>query len=134
MSKRKKKRKLRFFNRPMKIGLGIGAVGASLELGSTDLYTLLADYPNYIFWLEIAKYSTMIIGAIFAGGGIVKQANQDLKSIKVGERVKEGIEKIEELENQDRDTNIEEYEERDSTLKDVFELGRSLFSRRNKRK
>lgn len=129
----KRKKKIRFFNRPVKIGVGIAGIGASIEFGKTDIYTLIQD-PNLIFWLEVIKYATIILGTIFASGGVIKQAREDLKSIKVGEKVKEIVTKDEDLKESSADTFEAEHENKSSGLEEVFKLGKDLFKSRRKNK
>lgn len=130
---KKKKKKIRFFNRPVKIGLSLASVGLGLEFGSPEIASLLADYPTYIFWLEMAKIASYIVGVIFTGGGVFKQAKKDLESIKLGEIVKEGVKEIEELKAKPENTKKEESSVTSVTMDKVFNLAEKILNRKNKK-
>ena len=130
--KTKKKRKFRFFNRGIKLGASFMGVGASIEFGGASLYETLS--PNQIFWIEIVKYASLAIGAIFASGGVLAQAKDDLKSIKVGEKIRDVVERATDM-NEDPDmTKGEEMNEKKLGLEDAFHLAEGLFKRRRKNK
>lgn len=116
MKTKSTKRKSRFFNRPIKIGVGVAGFGASVEFGSIQVYELIQDYPKLIFWLEVLKYASYIIGVLFASGGVIRQAKEDMESIKLGEQVKEVVEKDIDLKAKPEDTKVAENE----NLKDGF--------------
>lgn len=126
-----KKKKIRFFNKPVKIGLGLAGFGATLEIGSADIYTLIED-PKLIFWLEVCKYICYGLSFIFSASGVAKQAKEDLKSIKVGEKVKEVVKQVEKLESVPRDTFSEEHEAKQEGFKKVFELAKDVFKVKKK--
>lgn len=128
----KKKRKIRFFNRPVKIGIGAAGIGASLEFGSPAIYEVIQD-PKLIFWLEVLKYLSYIVGVIFASGGVVKQAKEDLDSIKLGEKVKDIVKVDEELKAKPVETFEEEEENKRTGLNEVFDFARDLLNRRKQK-
>ena len=127
--KKKNRRKFRFFNRPIKIGAGFAGVGVSLELGSTSIYDLIQD-PKLIFWLEVLKYASYIIGVLFASGGVYKQAKEDLESIKIGEKAKEVAKKDLDLKDEPRETFEDEVENKRIGLDEVFNLAKDILSKR----
>ena len=123
---KKERKKIRFFNRPVKIGLGFAGFGGSLEFGSQSIYELIQD-PKLIFWLEIAKYACYSLSIIFSGVGVAKQAKEDYKAIKVGEKVKEIVKDVVNLESVNEDTFEKEQEVKQDGLKNVFDFARGLF-------
>jgi len=127
---KKKNRKFRFFNRPVKIGATVAGVGLGIEFGQADIYNILAEHPKYIFWLMVIKYASYIIGVLFAGGGVVKQAKEDLESIKIGETFKEGVNTIETLKEMPRDTKEDEKFIKEDTVGKAFSLAREFFNKR----
>ncbi len=99
---KRKKRKIRYFNKPVKIGAAFMGVGASVEFGGASLYEYIQD-ERMIFVLETLRILSYIIGVIFASGGVIKQANEDYKSIKIGEKVKKEAEDFESNEDTKED-------------------------------
>lgn len=131
--KRSKKRSLRFFNRPIKLGVGIAGLGASIELGKSDIYTLIDD-PKLIFWLEVLKYTSYIIGFLFASGGVFTQAKEDLSSIKLGEKAKDIAEKVINVEEDPKENVVTAAIEKDKGLSDLFGTAIDLVKRRRSKK
>ena len=130
--KKNKKKRFRFFNRGIKLGATYMGVGASIEFGGPNLYEQLS--ANQIFWLEIVKYASLAIGAIFASGGVIAQAKDDLKSIQIGEKIRDVVEKVTDM-NEDPDmTKGEEIHEKKLGLEDAFHLAEGLFKRRRKKR
>jgi hypothetical protein len=127
----KKKRKIRFFNRPVKIGIGFAGLSGSLELGSQSVYELIQE-PNLVFWLEIAKYVCMALSIIFGVFGVGKQSVEDSKTRKVGEKVKEIVKEVAELEEKPEDTFLKEETLKQEGLKKAFDIARDFFKNRIK--
>ncbi len=127
--KEKKRKKIRFFNRPIKLGIGVAGVGASLELGTADISQLIGE-PKLIFALEMAKYLCYALSIIFAGSGVVKQGKEDLESIKIGEELKKGAKDVIELEESEGDTFAKEVEKKAEVTHDLFERVKKIIKNR----
>ena len=131
MKNKKNKKKIRFFNRPVKIGLGFAGFGGSLEFGSQSIYELIQD-QKLIFYLEIAKYLCFALSFIFGAKGVAKQASEDFKSIKIGEEVKKIVKKVSDLEDKPIDTFEKEEEVKKDGFKKVFNIAMDILKNRNK--
>ena len=129
----KPKKKRRFLNRPVKIGLGIAGIGASLEFGQANVYDLIQD-PKLIFWLEVLKYSSYILGILFASGGVVRQAKEDLESIKLGEKVKDVVKTDIELKESKEDTIYKEKVNLENGFDAVIGMATGFFKKRRDKK
>ncbi len=130
--KKKKRKKIRFFNRPVKVGLSFAGVGVGLELGAVDIAKILSDYPTYIFWLEMARIFSFCVAAVFGSAGIFKQVKTDLESIKIGETIKEGVEDIETLKEMPDNTEKDEELVKNGMVENALNLALKFFNKRHR--
>jgi dipeptide/tripeptide permease len=59
-----------------KIGLGIGSIGLGLEFDVLPLESMLVT-EKYIFWLLVIKYTSMTIGTLLTGAGLVQTEKEE---------------------------------------------------------
>ena len=128
----KNKVKKGVFNKPLKIGLAFAGIGATLDIGTQNIYDYIQN-ENLIFWLEIVKNISYIIGVLFGVGGVFNSAIEINENATIGKEIKDIASKDLELKNKPKNTKILERQNKDR-LNKLFDIIKDNAIKKLKRK